>query len=177
MPIPKIVEMDNITGGVTIPGELTLKLPSFWEISGYHKLTDKLAFQYSYKRTNWSPFKSLEATSPQTGNVLFHKTENFNDASRIAVGFSYDFTEKLTVRTGIAYDETASISNPSISIPDTDRTWYSIGATYRFTPNISADLGYSYLKGSKNSFTEDGLVEFKTTAKASLYGLNINYKF
>ncbi|WP_301098964.1 outer membrane protein transport protein [Otariodibacter sp.] len=177
MPIPTIVEIDNITGGVTIPGALTLKLPSFWEISGYHKLTDKLAVQYSYKRTNWSTFKSLEATSLQTGNILFHKTENFNDASRIAIGLSYDFTEKLTVRTGIAYDETASISNPSISIPDTDRTWYSIGATYRFTPNMSIDLGYSYIKGSKNNFNEDGLVNFKTAAKANLYGLNINYKF
>lgn len=39
------------SGGVVIPGSLKLALPAFWEISGYHKLTDKLAFHYSYKYT------------------------------------------------------------------------------------------------------------------------------
>ncbi|MGX2970497.1 outer membrane protein transport protein [Ursidibacter sp. B-7004-1] len=172
--IPSVV--DTITGGATLPGSLSLTLPSFWEVSGFHKLTEKLAVQYSYKRTNWSSFKSLNAYSAN-GNELFHKTENFNDASRIALGFSYDVNEALTLRTGVAYDESASITNPSISIPDTDRTWYSFGATYRFTPNLSADLGYSHLRGSKNAFNEDGLADFKVKAKANLYGLNVNYKF
>ncbi|MGX2950846.1 outer membrane protein transport protein [Ursidibacter sp. B-7004-1] len=174
LPIPSMV--DTTTGGATIPGSLSLTLPSFWEVSGFHKLTEKLAVQYSYKRTNWSSFKSLNAYSAN-GNELFHKTENFNDASRIALGFSYDVNEALTLRTGVAYDESASITNPSISIPDTDRTWYSFGATYRFTPNLSADLGYSHLRGSKNAFNEDGLADFKVKAKANLYGLNVNYKF
>ena len=175
LPLPNMV--DTVTGGATIPGSLTLKLPSFWEISGFHKLTEKFAVQYSYKRTDWSSFKSLDAYNAETGKKLFHKTENFNDASRIAVGFSYDVNEALTLRTGLAYDESASVSNPSISIPDTDRTWYSLGATYRFTPNLSADLGYSHIRGSKNSFNEEKLANFKAKAKANLYGLNVNYKF
>ncbi|MBV6523759.1 outer membrane protein transport protein [Ursidibacter maritimus] len=174
LPIPNMV--DTVTGGATIPGSLSLTLPSFWEVSGYHKLTEKLAMQYSYKRTDWSSFKSLDAYGAN-GNKLFHKTENFNDASRIALGFSYDVNEALTLRTGVAYDESASVTNPSISIPDTDRTWYSFGATYRFTPNLSADLGYSHLRGSKNQFNEEGRADFKVKAKANLYGLNVNYKF
>lgn len=174
MAIPNIV--NTVTGGAEIAGRLNLTLPAFWEISGYHKLTDKLAVNYSYKRTDWSSFKSLNAYG-ETGNTLFQKTENFNDASRIALGFSYDVNEALTLRTGIAYDESASVLNPSISIPDTDRTWYSVGATYRFTPNLSTDIGYSHLRGSKNSFNEDGLATFKTKAKANLYGVNMNYKF
>lgn len=171
-----VAVVNKITGGAEIQGSLNLTLPAFWEVSGYHKLTDKLAMQYSYKRTDWSKFKSLDAYG-QSNNLLFHKTENFNDASRIALGFSYDVNEALTLRTGIAYDESASVSNPSISIPDTDRTWYSLGATYRFTPNLSADIGYSHLRGSKNQFNEDGLATFKSKAKADLYGLNVNYKF
>lgn len=173
MPLPVV---NTITGGAEIGGSLQLKLPAYWEVSGYHKLTDKLAAQYSYKRTDWSSFKSLDAYA-QNGNRLFHKTENFNDSQRIALGFSYDVNEMLTLRTGIAYDESASVTNPSISIPDTDRVWYSAGATVRFTPNLSADIGYSHLRGSKISFNEDGLATFKSKAKANLYGLNLNYKF
>lgn len=174
MTIPSVV--NTITGGAEIAGRLSLTLPAFWEISGYHKLTDKLAMNYSYKRTDWSTFKTLDAYA-ENGSKLFHKEENFNDSSRIALGFSYDVNEALTLRTGVAYDESASVTSPSISIPDTDRTWYSVGATYRFTPNLSADLGYSYIRGSKNTFNEEGLADFKVKSKANLYGLNVNYKF
>lgn len=172
--LPNVV--NTVTGGAEIAGRLSLTLPAFWEISGYHKLTDKLAMNYSYKRTDWSTFKTLDAYA-ENGSKLFHKEENFNDSSRIALGFSYDVNEALTLRTGVAYDESASVTSPSISIPDTDRTWYSVGATYRFTPNLSADLGYSYIRGSKNTFNEEGLADFKVKSKANLYGLNVNYKF
>ncbi|HHW7506835.1 TPA: outer membrane protein transport protein [Mannheimia haemolytica] len=167
--------MSQATGGQEIPGRLTLHLPAYWEISGYHKLTDKLAMQYSYKRTEWEKFKALTAYG-ESGNVLLNKEENYSDSSRVALGFSYDVNESLTLRTGIAYDETASVTSPSISIPDTDRTWYSVGATYRFTPNLSADLGYSHLRGSKNQFKEGNAV-FNVKSRANLYGLNVNYKF
>ncbi|MDW1149038.1 outer membrane protein transport protein [Mannheimia haemolytica] len=172
--IPKMV--DTITGGAEMDGTLRLRLPAFWEVSGYHKLTDKLSAQYSYKRTDWSKFQSLEAYNMQ-GNRLLHKTENFNDSQRIALGLSYDVNEMLTLRTGVAFDESASVTHPSISIPDTDRAWYSVGATVRFTPNLSADVGYSHLRGSNLTFSEDGLATFKSKARANLYGLNVNYKF
>ncbi|QLB19161.1 porin [Mannheimia granulomatis] len=167
--------ISQATGGKEIPGRLSLHLPAYWEISGYHKLTDKLAMQYSYKRTEWEKFKALTAYG-ESGNVLLHKEENYNDSSRVALGFSYDVNEALTLRTGIAYDETASVTSPSISIPDTDRTWYSVGATYRFNPNLSADFGYAHLRGSKNQFKEGSAV-FNVKSRANLYGLNVNYKF
>lgn len=176
--IPAIASASPIseaTGSQEIPGRLTLHLPAYWEISGYHKLTDKLAVQYSYKRTEWEKFKALTAYG-ESGNVLLHKEENYSDSSRVALGVSYDVSDALTLRTGIAYDETASVRSPSISIPDTDRTWYSVGATYRFTPNLSTDIGYSHLRGSKNQFKEGSAV-FNVKSRANLYGLNINYKF
>lgn len=164
------------TGGSEIPGRLTLVLPAYWEIAGWHKLTDKFAVQYSYKRTDWSKFKSLDAYG-SNGETLLHKSENFSDASRLALGVSYDVMPELTLRAGIAYDESASVKSPSISIPDTDRTWYSVGATYRFTPNLSTDVGYAFLRGSKNSFNEEGKGQFTVRSKAHLIGLNLNYGF
>ena len=138
-------------------------------------MTDRLAMQFSYKRTEWEKFKSLDAYG-NAGNTLFSKAENYNDASRVALGVSYDVNEALTLRAGIAYDETAIITSPSISIPDTDRTWYSVGATYRFTPNLSTDFGFAHLRGSHNTFTEGSAV-FNVKSRANLYGLNLNYKF
>lgn len=171
------------SANVEIPGRLNLELPAYWEISGYHKLTEKLAVQYSYKKTHWNSFRELRATD-NNGRVLLQKDKKFNNNSRIALGVSYDVIEALTLRAGIAYDESASVTHPSISIPDTYRTWYTLGATYRFTPNLSVDLSYAHLSGSKNTFTESQVTavtsavgEFKVKSTANLYGLNVNYKF
>ncbi|KGQ69787.1 membrane protein [Chelonobacter oris] len=178
--IPQLVDL-RATNGAVIPGQLTLKLPSYWEVAGYHKLTGKFAVHYSYKWTRWSRFQSLQATDSD-GQTLFHKAEKFKDASRIALGVSYDVNDKLTLRTGIAYDETPVPENYfSISIPDADRTWYSVGATYQFTPNLSMDIAFTHLKASKNTFREQEPnklpATFTASSTANLYGLALNYRF
>ncbi len=32
--------------------------------------------------------------------------------------------------------------------------WYSVGATYKVTPNLSIDAGFAHLRGKKIHFTE-----------------------
>lgn len=164
---------------------LTLTLPDYLELSGFHQLTDKLAVHYSYKYTHWSRLTKLNA-SFEDGKKAFDKELQYSNNSRVALGASYDLYEKLTLRAGIAYDQAASRHQRSAAIPDTDRTWYSLGATYKFTPNLSVDLGYAYLKGKKVHFKEvqkiaDGLIttnaNYTSQAHANLYGLNLNYSF
>lgn len=164
---------------------LTLTLPDYLELSGFHQLTDKLAVHYSYKYTHWSRLTKLHA-SFEDGKKAFDKELQYSNNSRVALGASYDLYEKLTLRAGIAYDQAASRHQRSAAIPDTDRTWYSLGATYKFTPNLSVDLGYAYLKGKKVHFKEvqkiaDGFIttnaNYTSQAHANLYGLNLNYSF
>lgn len=169
------------------PGYVDVSLPDYWEFSGFHQLTDKFAVHYSYKYTKWSRIQRLQAFS-NSGVEVFNKHENFNDTSRIAIGTTYDVDDKLTLRAGIAYDESASSYPSSISIPDTDRTWYSLGLTYRFTPDLSLDLAYAHVSGRTKRFTEsetrniNGVAmnaegQFTSKSQVNLYGLNINYRF
>ncbi|OBX04376.1 membrane protein [Gallibacterium genomosp. 3] len=167
------------------PGSLKLPLPAYWEVAGYHRVLPKFAVTYSVKRTEWSRFQELYAH--RGGDGLFQKDENFSDTTRIAVGFIYDVDDKLTLRAGLAHDESAvDKDHSSISIPDTDRTWYTLGATYRFTPNLSVDAGFAFIKGKKVSFEETqfnkktGSVvtgNFTSKSTATLYGLGLNYRF
>lgn len=164
-------------------GDLTLKLPDYLELSGFHQLTDKFAVHYSYKYTHWSRLTKLHA-SFEDGKKAFDKELQYSNNSRVALGASYNLDEKLTLRAGIAWDQAASRHHRSAAIPDTDRTWYSLGATYKFTPNLSVDLGYAYLKGKKVHFKEVqkvGLIittaNYTSQAHANLYGLNLNYSF
>lgn len=169
-------------------GDLTLTLPDYLELSGFHQLTDKLAVHYSYKYTHWSRLTKLNA-SFEDGKKAFDKELQYSNNSRVALGASYNLDEKLTLRAGIAYDQAASRHQRSAAIPDTDRTWYSLGATYKFTPNLSVDLGYAYLKGKKVHFKEVKTIgdkrslalsttaNYTSQAHANLYGLNLNYSF
>lgn len=169
-------------------GDLTLTLPDYLELSGFHQLTDKLAVHYSYKYTHWSRLTKLNA-SFENGKKAFDKELQYSNNSRVALGASYNLYEKLTLRAGIAYDQAASRHQRSAAIPDTDRTWYSLGATYKFTPNLSVDLGYAYLKGKKVHFKEVNAIgdertltinttaNYTSQAHANLYGLNLNYSF
>ncbi|QDJ12524.1 hypothetical protein CEP45_01130 [Mergibacter septicus] len=163
-------------------GSLTLTLPAYWEVAGYNRVLPDLAVTYSVKRTLWHRFKELRAVAENNGGYTpLEKPEHFHDTTRIALGLNYDVNEKLTLRTGIAYDEVA-VDAPyqSLSIPDTDRTWYSVGATYRVTPNLSVDAGYAYIKGKKVTFTESqGPFKgtFTSTSRADLFGLSLNYRF
>ena len=167
-------------------GGLKLNLPDYLEFSGFHQLTEKFAMHYSYKYSHWSRLKNLYATYHADGVEAFHKKMYYRNSSRVALGGTYDVDEKLTLRAGIAYDQAAATEHASAAIPDTDRTWYSVGATYKFTPNLSVDLGYAYLKGKKVHFKEGQVIRngavvvtgnYTSKASANLYGLNLNYSF
>lgn len=164
---------------------LTLRLPDYVEFSGLHQVTNRFAIHYSYKYTHWSHLNKLYARY-NDGKTAFDKELQYSNSSRVAFGGTYDIDDKLTLRAGVAYDQAASRHYRSASIPDTDRTWYSLGATYKFTPHLSVDFGYAYLKGKKVNFKEEAKLaqdqlittaNYTSKAHANLYGLNLNYSF
>lgn len=167
-------------------GGLKLNLPDYLEFSGFHQLTEKFAMHYSYKYSHWSRLKNLYASYHSDGREAFHKKMYYRNSSRIALGGTYNVDDKLTLRAGIAYDQAAATERASAAIPDTDRMWYSLGATYKLTQNLSVDLGYAYLKGKKIHFREEQRIRngavvvtgnYSSKASANLYGLNLNYSF
>lgn len=164
------------TGGEVQPGALNLSLPEMWEVSGYNKVAAQWAIHYSLTFTRWSQFKALKATG-QDGQTLFDKQENFKDAYRLALGTSYFLSPRWTLRSGIAFDDSPVPANTrSVSIPDQDRLWLSSGATYAFNDQASIDVGASYMYGKTVKFQE-GPYTFRSSGKAWLYGINLNYIF
>ncbi|WP_166115297.1 outer membrane protein transport protein [Pseudoalteromonas sp. Z9A5] len=173
------------TGGADLPGSVEITLPAIAEFSGSHQLDDKLGLHYSVLWTGWSSFESLEAqvTAP-TGDkfVGFEKDESFSDSFRYSVGADYQLNEDLLLRAGVAFDESpVSQTHLSISIPDTDRFWFSFGGNYTIDQNSNVDLGASIIRGKTQNFTEadDSGSEwsFESKGHAVLIGAQYNYKF
>ena len=183
--LPSAFIPGGLDGQLELPGSVEITLPAIAEFSGSHQLEEKLGLHYSVLWTGWSSFDSLEAqvTAP-TGDKFsaFEKTEDFSDALRYSVGTDYQYNENLLLRAGIAFDESpVSQQHLSISIPDTDRFWFSFGGNYTIDKNSNVDLGVSIIRGKTQNYTEkDNLGSqwsFESKGHATLIGAQYNYTF
>jgi len=177
-------EFTGLTSGLKeVDGTLDLNLPSILEVSGYHKLTNKFAVSYSWQYSTWSDFGDIVAESPNCmGGVCLEKKEDYSNSSRYAVGGEYYLSEAITLRAGYAFDEQAG--EATLSIPDTDRQWYTAGLTYKATPALSFDFAAALVAGKEITFEEE-LQEgnsatnqsFTSSGDAWIYSAQMNYSF
>ncbi|WP_392340897.1 outer membrane protein transport protein [Moritella marina] len=171
-------------GDVNMMGEgeassINIPLPDMLELSGYHRVMPKLAFHYSVQYLQWSEFDSL--TSDEFSSSI--KDYEWADAGHISVGTTYYPSESWELRAGYMYDHAPTDTLQSMSIPDSNRHWLSVGTTYKLSPSQSIDLGVSYILGEDTAVEEsltvvgeshiNGVVE----SSAWLFGLQYNHSF
>jgi long-chain fatty acid transport protein len=168
--------------GEVLPGAMDLALPAIMEFSGFHQLNDDLAVHYSALWTGWSTFDELAGYVEGSDDPVFSKQENFSDSMRYALGATYQLSNKLKLRTGLAYDQTPTDENHlSISIPDTNRLWITGGLNYSLDNQASIDFGVSIIRGEVQTFTEyDDLDQpwgFESKGDAYLFSAQYNHVF
>ncbi|PQJ89435.1 outer membrane protein transport protein [Aliivibrio sifiae] len=118
-----------------------LPLPDIAEFSGFHMITNKTAIHYSIQWVGWSAFDSIETESATV------KEYNWKNSYHYSIGATHYLNNKWTLRTGYMYDQTPVDELTSISIPDSDRQWFSAGFTYNWSSNTALDFGVTYLLG------------------------------
>ncbi|MDM5063830.1 OmpP1/FadL family transporter [Aeromonas salmonicida] len=138
----------------TDTGSLDLPLPATAELALFHQLTPTLALHSSINWTNWSKFVQLESELDNHG-IMHIKDEHWEDSWRYALGLTYQLAPQWQLRSGIAYDRSpVPADRRTISIPDSDRVWYSAGVGYQFDRNLSLDLGLTLIDGKKVDVSE-----------------------
>ncbi|CAM3589842.1 outer membrane protein transport protein [Vibrio aquimaris] len=156
--------------------DVLLPLPSMLEFSGYHRIKDtKFAVHYSLQWIGWDTFDSLKTSG---GTTI--KDYNWQDGYHISLGGTYYLDNNWTLRAGYMHDTAAQDKLTSISVPDSDRNWFSFGAGYAFDKHHSIDFGFTYLMGEDVKVTENVStvpLTATTRADAMLYGLQYSYSF
>ena len=166
-------------------GTLPLELPASAEIASFHQLNDQWAIHASVNWTDWSSFEKLEADIPQLGGNHHIKNEYWKDNYRFAIGTTYQATNKLVLRSGVAYDTSAvDEANRTQTIPETDRTWLSVGAGYAWSENLTFDAGFTYIFAKEAKMIEQeqempilGKFEGQTSGHIWLAGVQASYRF
>ena len=153
-------------------------LPDSASLSLFHTLSPKWDLLADVTWTGWSDFKELRIV--RNGGVLLQVTpENWSDSYRYSAGANYHLNDKLTLRGGVAFDETpVSDAFRTSRIPDEDRTWLAFGAQYRLSDKSVLDFGYAHLfiKDARINKTE-GPVTLTGTYKGSVDILSAQYTY
>ena len=167
------------------------ELPASWTLSGFHKWNDKWATEATVKYIQWHRF----GVFPGHGDVSqlplqlqgLLKQGNYDveykwkDSWTVALGQEYYMDDKWTLRGGVAWDQSPSRSNTfrSNRIPDTDRIWTSLGASYK-TGHHQLDLGYAHLfmmHGRTRNNPNGGDLDVKYYNHSNMLALQYQYNF
>lgn len=124
----------------------SLKTPASASLAVSQKLNDRWEMLGDISWTDWSVVDVVQLKST-SGTNLSPLSYNFKDTWRIGFGANYQYNEKVKVRFGIAHDKSPvkSEADRTMTLPDSDRTWLSIGAKYSLTPKSSLDIGYTHI--------------------------------
>lgn len=135
----------GITALVSQTATAKITLPETASLHLYHAFNDRWAAHADVSWTAWSRFESLDVSySDGTRSIQPQKWDN---SMRYSGGVTYKHDDALTLRVGAAFDETPVPSTilRTARIPDADRTWITIGATYQVNQNFSVDAGFAHL--------------------------------
>lgn len=125
--------------------KLDLTLPDSVSLSGNYSLNSRWALMADVTWTQWSDVDTLDIKLQDGSRSV--AVWDYDDSWRYAIGTEFTPNNTWTFRTGIALDETP-VPNDSLRsprVPDEDRTWLTLGMTYRHSPNLTFDVGYAHI--------------------------------
>lgn len=168
------------------PIKAQLNLPSSYSFALSHQLDDRLELLADAGRTSWSSIQSLVVYNKHTSAFVTALGYRFKDTWRYGLGGNYKLNDAWKLRAGVALDKTPvqSPADRTMTLPDSDRKWLSVGARWTVSKAASVDFGYSriFFSGAPTervAATAAGnqtvLGEFK--ASADLYSLQYNHNF
>jgi long-chain fatty acid transport protein len=135
------------SGGALASGPVTvdLKVPDSALLSLQQKVGDKLTLLGDVAWTGWSTVQELRIVR-DSGVTVSVTPEHWRDVLRYALGASYQFNPRFTLRAGAAYDNTpVPDATRTPRLPDTDRTWLTTGARWQPADSLVIDFGYAHL--------------------------------
>jgi long-chain fatty acid transport protein len=173
----------QIKAGTTLPEIVTLSLRQAvsptWTVLG------------TVEWTNWSRAQKLDVVCTQnpstlcpggTGSVISSLPLSWHDGWFFSLGAEHRYSEKLTLRAGVAYEISPiqEATERSLRVPDTDRLWLSAGATYKWNDKLAFDLAYTHIFGvGDNSIERIETLRFigHVDAQVDIISASMKYRF
>lgn len=156
-------------GYVTGDASAKMTTPEALSLHAYHE-TGRWAWMFDLTRTRHSRFNELRIQYADAkaagfsylhGGAMSNETTlypKWRDTWKLALGASYQWSDPLQLRFGIAYDQSpvSDSKRRMTTMPDNDRVWLSLGGRYDFDRHHSINVAYSYIHVRSASAEPDG---------------------
>jgi long-chain fatty acid transport protein len=157
-----------------------LTTPAITSFSASYKMGERLLLMGTVAHTGWSTLQEvrIEFDNPDPDAV---EPFEWEDSMFYSLGAEYELNDAWTLRAGIARDETpTSIAHRSPRLPDDDRIWFSVGATWQVRDALDVHFALTRIEpddprvdiasgGSRIAGPFDG--------NANLLGVSAQYRF
>ncbi|WP_165942118.1 OmpP1/FadL family transporter [Luteimonas arsenica] len=157
-----------------------LTTPSTTAIVARYDITDRFAMMANWTKTGWSSLEEvrIEFDGPDADSV---EPFEWQDTDFVSLGGEFKLNEAWTLRGGLAIDETpTSLAHRTPRLPDDDRRWYTLGATWQVSDALSMDFAFARLepKDPKVDYSSGGsTITGPFDGHANLFGVSAQYRF
>ncbi len=161
----------DIHSDLTLPDQVTVGLRQ--------TITDDFTLLAGFEWTHWSKFSRFPVltTSGATATTL---TFDYKDGWYSSLGGEYKLNNTWTLRAGLGFEHSPiNNDNRSVRLPDSNRTWTTIGATYALNDMISFDASYAHLFAKEGTITSttSGLTLYANTkGRVDIFAIGLNFK-
>lgn len=169
--------------------------PESLSVHGMYRATDKLNLFSDVTWTRHSRFNKAELNFEHEKTVTKGNSRtttivpNWRDTVKVAFGGSYQYTEPLQLRVGVAFDQSPVKGSYDRlnTLPDANRLWFSVGARYTYKQRHVLDAALSYIHINSSDFVSapstgenvdsKGTTSAKFKSHAAILGMQYTYKF
>ncbi len=196
----KITSEGTTSADFEAAGGAELNLPDIATFGVAHKVNDKLTLQGQATWFGWNDFQEIRAVTDETisviggafvvspGETVSNVVQNYQTTWAYAVGAEYEYSDDLTLRGGMQFDETPTTDEfRTTRTPDGNRTWLSGGGTYKIDDRFSVDFAATYIWVAEqeidvirnNSFSSAVATQVKAKSEGNvgIVAVGLNYKF
>lgn len=138
-----------------------IKLPASISLALKYQPNSDWDVLFDATQTQWSSVQSLDlmrSSGISSGLSLESVPFKWRDTWRVALGANHRYSEQWTARVGVAYDQTPTSDVYRIArLPDSDRTWLTLGGQYKPSKGSAIDFGYAHLFMNNAALNMNGL--------------------
>jgi long-chain fatty acid transport protein len=178
----------NTTGDISVSGpsaafnasqssgaKADLKLPDTFILSATHQVNNKWELLGDISWTGWSSIPKLDlvrTSGASNGATAQTLDTDFRDTIRVAIGANYQYSEDLTLKFGLAIDQSPVKGETTrlVSLPDADRTQLSTGAQWKLSNGAKLDVGVAYLTIADSTINNNQLAKARGLVSGSYTG-------
>lgn len=142
--------------------QLDVNTPASLSFGVHQTVTPRFAVMAEAQWTDWSTFHELKIEFDNPAQPDSITEQEWEDSWFFALGATFKATDQLTLRGGVAYDQSPvkdQLRTPRI--PDEDRYWLSLGLGWQPVSWAGLDLAYTHI------FVNDSEVDLSTADRGN----------